>query len=219
MFLELPSHISLTSSFIHQNSEHRQPGAISQIMIKRSDAFSFSFLRTASLASGIALAIFLLRQFFCVDIVDETIAGDILFPSSGSNPQSSVVFLNTTLCTDKCFGECESYLTPLEKCYNGHKLFPPFQTEDARRGLKNRSNPYGKYDIFDEVIKSSDENVVAIKRSFFESTDSSCENSTGSFEKIPLQICVGPFGEPLPWGSLKIASIETLGSEEKAKII
>ncbi len=190
-------------------------------MIRRSEAFSFSFLRTASLGSGIALALFLLRHIFSVDIVDETIAGVILFPSSGSNPQSSVVFLNTTLCTDKCFGECESYLTPLEKCYNGQELFPPFRTEEMYRGLKkhHRSNPYGKYDIFDEVIKSSDENVVAIKRSFFESTDSSCENPTGSFENIPLKVCVGPFGEPLPWGSLKIESIETSGSEENAMII
>lgn len=187
--------------------------ALSQMMIKTRSALSF--LTTTFLVSSVVIALFSLRHIFSVDVANATIAEVVSFPSSGSDRESSVAFLNTTLCTDKCFGECENYLTPMEQCYNGHKLFPPFQIEQAHG--QNRSNPYGKYDIFDEVIKNSEEIVVAIKRSFFESTDSACENATGSFEQIPLQVCVGPFGKPLPWGSLKIASVETLDWQKGQK--
>ena len=116
--------------------------------------------------------------------------GDLSFkplPFRGS------IALNATLCVEKCFGNCAHYVTPIGMCYNGFSMF------------NGKSNPFGEHDILDEPITKKTMGIIGVKRSFFNSTNSTCSGEvTDSFNDIPVGKCVGPFGEPRPWGLLKI---------------
>ena len=85
------------------------------------------------------------------------------------------------VCRDKCETGCASYPVPLGKCFSPPKLWPHDPT-------------WAINDIFDKCV-----NATHFQRSLFSSTDGTCEGSTGSFG-IPIGECVGPFGEPRPWG-------------------
>lgn len=108
--------------------------------------------------------------------------------------------LNTTLCAEKCFGDCKHYITPMKRCYNGYSMF-------QKHGI---DNPFGEHDILDEPITSTKKTgieIVGIKRMFYKSTNSTCSGGiTDSFDDIPIGTCVGPFGDPRPWGLLKIVN-------------
>jgi hypothetical protein len=93
--------------------------------------------------------------------------------------------LNMTLCVDKCAGEnCKTYITPIDQCYSSSLLFP------------NDPSWSGK-DLRDAIICESQ----TLVRTIFDTENGTC--SSGSSEdkfRIPLNECVGPFGEPRPWG-------------------
>mmetsp|Transcript_9487 Transcript_9487/g.13881 ORF Transcript_9487/g.13881 Transcript_9487/m.13881 type:complete len:120 (+) Transcript_9487:122-481(+) len=95
--------------------------------------------------------------------------------------------LETILCADKCKSKCKSYTTNIGTCYNGKDLFP-------------NDPSWSSFDISDEV----DYDAQELHRFIFSTDDGSCGGGfpTDDFS-IPLNICVGPFGEPRPWGTLR----------------
>ena len=103
--------------------------------------------------------------------------------------------LLTILCVDKtCLANCTQYLSPVKKCYNGQNLVP-----------SSSDNPFGAQDILDEVIHNRNAPPKAFKRLFFDSTNGSCSGKiTDSFNYIPLNECIGPFGPPRPCGTFHL---------------
>lgn len=102
--------------------------------------------------------------------------------------------LRTTLYPPAGCGESPAalYLTPLDFCYNGQDLFP-------------NDPSWSGFDVLDTLGEDG-----FLHRSIFSSTDQSCENATDEL-MIDLNICVGPFGAPYPWGILEaMSSIEQL---------
>jgi hypothetical protein len=128
--------------------------------------------------------------------------------------------LNMTLCKDKC-GEtndnsmessshsrsgstnssnCKSYITPLSECYNSGVLFPNDPSWSA-----------GK-DVLDIVICQT-----LIRRIYGNSTNngtcipSSTNNPNNDDDQfqIPMNTCVGPFGQPRPWGYFQLVTPTT----------
>mmetsp|Transcript_18296 Transcript_18296/g.37097 ORF Transcript_18296/g.37097 Transcript_18296/m.37097 type:complete len:198 (-) Transcript_18296:118-711(-) len=102
---------------------------------------------------------------------------------------------------------CKEYITPLDECYNAQILFPG-------------DISWSHFDIYDSLEMRS------LKRRFFESGDGTCrdigggegdgtENNgggesggSGSGDEdsfvLPLDVCVGPFGPPRPWGKFTL---------------
>jgi hypothetical protein len=109
---------------------------------------------------------------------------------------STSTMLNMTLCVDKCTSDCKSYTTPLSQCYSSKQLFPNDPSWSA-----------GK-DVFDAVI------CQTLTRTIYgRSYDGTCSKSDREDDDddddvdrftIPLNECVGPFGQPRPWGSFSI---------------
>ena len=98
----------------------------------------------------------------------------------------SAMVVNQTVCSDKCVTDCRTYLLPAAQCFSPHLLFPG----DAQ---------WGRSDVRDVPVNGT------IVRSFFVSVDSSCENRSDGFA-IPTGVCVGPFGQPRPWGRFVVQS-------------
>ena len=113
------------------------------------------------------------------------------------------LMLKTLLCEDRgCSDACQSYMTPINKCYNGQELFP----DDPS---------WGEYDVLDtyvclEGVYGGDGGCTtsSFKRTFFASQGSSCSEQTDEFDEVPLDECIGPFGDPRPWGRFEIAAKE-----------
>ena len=115
--------------------------------------------------------------------------------------------IRTLMCTsESCDGAdentpgCLTYTTPMNDCYNARVLFP---------GDKS----WGDLDVYDEMVMSN------IKRTFYKSMDGSCVGrGEGGDAKnsipqpvdaddsfiLPLDVCVGPFGPPRPWGKFTL---------------
>lgn len=106
-------------------------------------------------------------------------------------------YLKMTLCpASGCSStnpECKSYITPLSMCYNGQIMFP---TDES----------WGDYDVLDELVMGDEigNKGHILHRSFYETTDGSCGSEPSDDFRLPLGQCVGPFGDPLPWGSFEI---------------
>jgi len=98
--------------------------------------------------------------------------------------QPCAEILETVLCVDKCISDCKAYTTTVGACYNGQQLFP----EDPS---------WSTYDILDTLV---DENTI--QRSFFASANGTCGSTPTDGFSLPLNACIGPFGEPRPWGRL-----------------
>lgn len=140
--------------------------------------------------------------------------------------------LNTLLCKDRgCSDECQTYLTPVNTCFNGLSLFPddPSWSEydildthvcseresdrvdwtDNGIGLMNLETisrrGEGMKDAAPKVAENFDI-ASSFKRTFFRSKDSSCRDPTDEFDALPLNECVGPFGDPRPYGRFDIAA-------------
>ena len=107
--------------------------------------------------------------------------------------------IRTLMCTSESCDDadentpgCNGYVTPLNACYNAGVLFPGDES-------------WGTYDIYDDMVMKN------IRRTFYPSTDGSCagrgfggeERSDDSFI-LPLDVCVGPFGQPRPWGKFTL---------------
>merc|ERR1712166_1170564 len=92
-----------------------------------------------------------------------------------------------TLCQDKCGSQdCKSYNVPLHKCFSPPKLWPNDET-------------WGSGDTLDTVLNSTH-----ISRQFFASQDGNSVEDTDTGFILPLEVCIGPFGKPRPWGSFKV---------------
>ena len=119
-------------------------------------------------------------------------------------------FLTTTMCKDEsCSLDCKIYRTPLNQCYNGGYLFP--------------GDPaWGDYDVKDtyacsKILRVADppphQQGDHFQRAFFVNADSSCKVETDLFDSIPLNDCVGPFGDPRPWGLFTIVDATAVESQ------
>ena len=108
------------------------------------------------------------------------------------------IILNTTICSNRCYGDCLYYLTPIGKCYNGQNMFPDDGDDD---------NPFGEQDIMDITVSSKQVcGAPGIQRIFYKSTDGSCSGgASDDFDDLPLNKCIGPYGPPRPWGIMKLA--------------
>ena len=92
--------------------------------------------------------------------------------------------IRTELCKEFCLETGAIYETPVFECYNGRALFP----EDPS---------WGSYDLTDDILDSS-----TFTRKFYASKDRRCIGQTDQFE-LPFNECVGPFGQPYPWGKFE----------------
>ena len=142
------------------------------------------------------------------------------------------LMLNTILCRDRgCSDECQTYLTPVNACFNGLSLFPDdpswseydifdtfvcLERDGDREGWTDNcvdlvnwetmSRPgEEKKDAVPKVAENFDD-VSSFKRTFFRSKDSSCRDPTDEFDALPLNECIGPFGNPKPYGRFEIAA-------------
>jgi hypothetical protein len=105
---------------------------------------------------------------------------------------------NMTLCRDRCVSDCRSYTVPLDECFSPPLLWP----DDPQ---------WGSEDVRDQCL-----NETHFQRSFFSSTNASCENPTGGFE-LPIGACIGPFGKPRPWGVFQMHCSGAALSEQAAR--
>lgn len=101
-----------------------------------------------------------------------------------SSRQTSAEILETVLCVDKCVSGCKAYTTPIGLCFNGQQFFP----EDPS---------WSGFDILDELIDEA-----SIQRSFYATSNGTCGGQPTDGFVLPLNECVGPWGEPRPWGTL-----------------
>jgi len=71
----------------------------------------------------------------------------------------------------------------------------------------NYQSPFSIFDMFDQFMED-EHGVVRLTRTFYNSTNSSCFDTTDKYENLPINQCVGPFGSPLPWGRFEIVKME-----------
>ena len=121
--------------------------------------------------------------------------------------------LITVLCAGFCDGhDCRAYETPLQgQCYNGQVLFP-------------HDPSWGDGDFSDEVIprdldddQEDDSRISSswmLRRTLFRTQDGTCGDETDRWT-LPLEECVGPFGQPRPWGKFYVTKSPDDGQEEK----
>lgn len=110
-----------------------------------------------------------------------------------SKHQSNAEILETVLCVDKCTTGCKAYTTTIGGCYNGQQLFP----EDPS---------WSRFDIFDTLIDET-----TIQRSFFVTENGTCASQPTDTFSLPLNECIGPFGDPRPWGRLLLLQTTSEG--------
>jgi hypothetical protein len=75
-------------------------------------------------------------------------------------------------------------------------------------------NPFGEQDIMDAFLPKDGSRIRhaygvfgSIQRVFYKSTDGSCSGEMSpddSFQDLPLNHCIGPFGPPRPWGIMTL---------------
>ena len=114
-------------------------------------------------------------------------------------PSELAKSIRTLMCaSESCDGAdentpgCEAYVTPLNACYNAGVLFPG-------------DNSWDEHDVYDDMVMRS------MRRTFYPSTDGRCAGWGGEGEErsddsfiLPLDVCVGPFGPPRPWGKFTL---------------
>mmetsp|Transcript_5342 Transcript_5342/g.7947 ORF Transcript_5342/g.7947 Transcript_5342/m.7947 type:complete len:167 (-) Transcript_5342:3463-3963(-) len=120
----------------------------------------------------------------------------------------NVKLLLTTLYKEKCVGDNYTrYLSPIDQCYNGMDVddYHFLMRSEGWNKMIGMNNPYGENDILDTLILSEVGEITGICRSFYHSTNGTCSGDiSDSFPNLPLDTCIGPFGEPLPWGMLEL---------------
>ena len=119
--------------------------------------------------------------------------------------------LQLKLCHNRCSDEnCVIFQTPIQTCFNGRTLFP-----------HDMDHSWGPYDIYDELIHHPyNQRIAYFHRYFFLTRDSSCAqdrtkknisidlSKAADVYKLPLEICVGPFGKPRPWGEFELINVD-----------
>lgn len=168
-----------------------------------------------------------LRQSAMLSSYDASFASEGHYSTVTEN-----LMLNTLLCKDRgCSDECQTYLTPVNTCFNGLSLFPDdpswseydifdTYTRSERRGDSEHGTDDGVglmswetisrrgEELKDAAPKGAEnfDDASSFKRTFFRSKDSSCHDPTDEFDALPLNECIGPFGDPRPWGRFEIAT-------------
>jgi hypothetical protein len=113
---------------------------------------------------------------------------------------AEILWLNMTLCTGRCTGDCKSYITPLGMCFSPAELFP----NDAS---------WAGSDILDQLVllpstttaSLSMSKIDSFRRTIFSSVNGTCTGTEpNDIFEIPLLECVGPFDQPRPWGSFAV---------------
>ena len=104
--------------------------------------------------------------------------------------------VKTTLCSTytpvpTCSGECKTYLTPLQSCYNAKFLFP-------------NDESWSDVDIFDQLYFNTTLDENQLHRTFYKSNDGSCSSDVDYSWIQPFEVCEGPFGYPRPWGKFSL---------------
>jgi hypothetical protein len=118
--------------------------------------------------------------------------GHIQNPSQQLTEAENNANLELTICDGFCTGDCASYVTPIAVCFSPKWLFP-------------KDPLWGEGDILDIVDGDGEGQEVnsSFSRTIFESSDGTCRSSTDNFI-VPLDVCVGPFDKPRPWGTFKL---------------
>jgi hypothetical protein len=96
--------------------------------------------------------------------------------------------ISTELCHNFCIflkKTCVRYNTPVAICYNGQSLFP-------------NDPSWGGFDVKDDVLDDH-----SFSRKFYNSEDGTCREQTDEFT-LPFNECIGPFGQPRPWGTFTL---------------
>ena len=114
--------------------------------------------------------------------------------------------VKTTLCSTytpvpTCSGECTTYLTPLQRCYNAKFLFP-------------NDESWSDIDIFDQVYFNTTLDENQLQRTFYKSKDGSCSSDVDYSWIQPFEVCEGPFGYPRPWGKFSLVDDVVVVAEE-----
>lgn len=85
-------------------------------------------------------------------------------------------------------------MTPLDECFNGQSLFP-------------QDPSWGDVNILDVLWNKETLRRRMYSTSTTRSGSSNCPNDAVSDDfMIPLNECVGPFGEPRPWGTFTVVN-------------
>ena len=131
-------------------------------------------------------------------------------PEGNGAVDADDLVLKTLLCEDRgCSDACQSYVTPINKCYNGQELFPDDPSWGEYDVLDTYACLEGVYGGDGGCTTSADfDGSSSFKRTFFASQGSSCSEQTDEFDEVPLDECIGPFGDPRPWGRFEIAAKE-----------
>mmetsp|Transcript_24684 Transcript_24684/g.28535 ORF Transcript_24684/g.28535 Transcript_24684/m.28535 type:complete len:200 (-) Transcript_24684:95-694(-) len=153
--------------------------------------------------------------------------GGILDSKDEAKQKSSLLL--TKLYKTKCDGShYMHFITPIGKCYNGQNDIIDVIDDEHDDGwmasyLHRRHNstientrifnhtafsfihdvnPVGDQDIKDEIIVDTNHLKSSyLKRSFYRSVNRTCSGGVAdSFDHLPLEMCIGPFGPPYPWG-------------------
>ena len=114
--------------------------------------------------------------------------------------------VKTTLCSTytpvpTCSGECKTYLTPLQSCYNAKFLFP-------------NDESWSDIDIFDQLYFNTTLDENQLQRTFYTSNDGSCSSDVDYSWIQPFEVCEGPFGYPRPWGKFSLVDDDVVVAEE-----
>ena len=117
--------------------------------------------------------------------------------------------VKTTLCSTytivpTCSGECKTYLTPLQSCYNAKFLFP-------------NDDSWSDVDIFDQLYFNTTLDENQLHRTFYTSNDGSCSSDVDYSWIQPFEVCEGPFGYPRPWGKFSLVdatAVAAVAAEE-----
>ena len=162
------------------------------------------------MAAAVA-ALLYMYMYLSIGVSVESLSDDGAPSSSSSLPLMGGVLI-ANLCRDRlCSDDCKTYQTQLNKCYNGQILFPGdpswgnFDVLDSihyryRYHQDDESDGYTENDYGEDLPV----HASTLQRIFFKSTNSTCRLKTDSFDSIPLNECVGPFGDPRPWGKFFI---------------
>ena len=140
------------------------------------------------------LLILLLRMLGIAAAVVVNLPSETTNDDDGEDRKLSSFWLRTILCRGECVDDCMRFLTPINKCYNGQHLFPGDPS-------------WSSFDMLDIVAADNDHHGdSSFGRFLFDSTDGSCRGMVTDNFILPLHACVGPFGEPRPWGNFSMVA-------------
>lgn len=118
--------------------------------------------------------------------------------NSTNNESSPSLWINLTLCQEKCRDNCQSYVSPSGACFSSASWFP------------NDPSWSDGWDILDVLHNNSaNPKEPMLHRSIYPTKNGTCLGEDPDSFEIPLNQCVGPFGAPRPWGTFQLISPDT----------